>query len=83
MNSATVPVFAVPRFVACPLPLITPLVPFDGSCLFLVVHVSGSPSAFISPVVIRDRSFDQVILVGIDGPKWGADSLPLFGCRLD
>ncbi|PKI61739.1 hypothetical protein CRG98_017851 [Punica granatum] len=38
--------------------------------------------AFVGPIVNSDPSFGRVFSVGAGGPKWGADSLPLFGCVL-
>ncbi|OWM72561.1 hypothetical protein CDL15_Pgr005030 [Punica granatum] len=84
MNSATVSASVIPRFLACLLPLIAsscalwwPQPLPCSSCLWL------RTSASIDPTVNSDLSFGRVIFVGASGPKWGADSLPLFGCRLD
>ncbi|PKI78383.1 hypothetical protein CRG98_001204 [Punica granatum] len=53
-----------------------PLVIFGGiSCLRV------RTSASVGPVVNSDSGFGRAISVGAGGPKWGADSLPLFGCR--
>ncbi|PKI70623.1 hypothetical protein CRG98_008997 [Punica granatum] len=43
----------------------------------------GRVFAFVGPTANSDPGFGWVISVGANGPKWGADSLPLFGCMLD
>ncbi|PKI58429.1 hypothetical protein CRG98_021187 [Punica granatum] len=66
-----------------------PLVTLAPRGIFRVPY--GTPSdasvirmfAFGFPIVNSDLSFDRKSSVGAGGLKWGADSLPLFGCVLD
>ncbi|OWM89858.1 hypothetical protein CDL15_Pgr014597 [Punica granatum] len=66
-----------------------PLVTLAPRGIFRVPY--GTPSdasvirmfAFGFPIVNSDLSFDRKSSVGAGGLKWGADSLPLFGCVLN
>ncbi|PKI33074.1 hypothetical protein CRG98_046535 [Punica granatum] len=51
--------------------------PVLGGCLL----VSGAgPESPVRKGAVRDRGVLAYVEAG--GPKWGADSLPLFGCML-
>ncbi|OWM72706.1 hypothetical protein CDL15_Pgr009163 [Punica granatum] len=64
--------------------LIAPLVPFWWSPpLVCSPCPRASVFASVGPIVNSDSGFGWVISVGAGGPKWGADSFPLFSCMLD